>query len=179
MNNNKTTNILLGILIAVLIAIGIIITIKQNRNMKDINPETDLKVILDNNTSVPAENKSQSSTQAAENKTVKKDMVCEAFQLESETCFLPTGQKLHLNMGDAVYDEGKYYAFYRNNETTESVNIYKDSTFSCSNLNRVVACEPTTKVVLLKNDTESVKTYESIIKNLGDAEYQKNGGHQY
>lgn len=157
MNNNKTTNILLGILIAVVIVIGIFLIKKPNKAMNK-NP--------------------QITNQATENKIIKKDLVCESFELEGETCVL-VGAKFPIETGEAVYDQGEYYGFYQDREIEASVHIYKASAFNCIDVKNVFSCDERTKTTLVKNDDTSKASFVRIIKYLTDTDYQLNGGHQY
>ncbi len=71
MNNNKTTNILLGIMIVVLIAIGIIMATNQNRNSyrDDINANN--FPVIDKRNDIPAPVQGNQTQQAISDNTSK------------------------------------------------------------------------------------------------------------
>jgi hypothetical protein len=72
MNNNKTTNILLGILIVVLVAIGIIVATSQNRNSYRNDMVQNNDSILDNQDDVSMPVKSNSTQQVSTTTTSSK-----------------------------------------------------------------------------------------------------------
>lgn len=69
MNNNKTTNILLGILIVVLIAIGVIMAINQNRNSYRNGMTANDFPVIDNRNNIPEPVKTNPSQQVSSTST--------------------------------------------------------------------------------------------------------------
>lgn len=74
MNNNKTTNILLGILIVVLVAIGIIMATNQNRNSYRNDMMRNNDSIMDNRNDISIPVKSNSPQQVSTTTTTQKSV---------------------------------------------------------------------------------------------------------
>ncbi len=156
--NNALKNIVIAILVIALVVV-IVALVKKPKTIIN-NAGSSAKVVQQN--------------VAASQKT----LVCEAFELETETCVLP-GAKFPIGTGEAVYDQGEYYGFYQDRKIEASVHIYKTSAFNCGDAENVISCDERTKTTLVKNDDTSKVSFARITKYLADADYQLNGGHQY